>query len=405
MSVVAENAPTKTSVARYWAFTWFPAAAIKPMAGTAGAGEDGAIKIADYTAHALREGFNWPTCAVGPEAECTGLVYQLEECPDTKRVHVQGYAEFSKPCRFQYATGVLGIGGAHCEARKKSREACFAYCTKTETRVAGTCPVQLGSLAECEGEYKGKQGKRTDIAGMVDAIKAGKRAYACLEQDPDTFVKYHRGLAEVRRIVAQHSATKIRKDLAVTVYWGEAGTGKTRRVYDTHGIDNVFTVVADNGACWFDGYEGQDVLLIDDFKGWIAYSMLLKLLDIYPLRLPVKGSYTYAAWTKVYITSNYAPTEWYADPSLDHAALKRRLHTVKRFGTVHGAGLPRQEAASTAEGAGAGGAGAGGAGAGGAAYAPGFSPVALQRSPVTHHVRFTYDPSSDDDSTDNGSDE
>lgn len=394
MSVVSETAPTKQSVARYWAFTWFPAAGLRPLVGSgAGAGAE-AIRIAQYGPSDLKGDANWPICQVGPDEEISGLVYQVEVCPDSGREHVQGYAEFAKPCRFQFAQGVLGISGAHCEARKKSREACVKYCTKEESRKAGTFPALLGTLAEQDpAHYKTRQGKRTDISSMVDNIKSGKRALECLESDPDTFVKYSRGMQEVRRIVQQAQATRIRKDQRVTVYWGAAGTGKTRKVYDDHGVENVFTLIADNSACWFDGYEGQDVLLIDDFKGWIQYSMLLKILDIYPLRLPVKGSFTYAGWTKVYITSNYDPATWYTGDH-DPEALARRLHVVKRFGEVHRAhargGLQRQEAAGGPVTPAAG----GGAGAGGAAFWPGETPLALRRTNATLRLDT---PASDDD--------
>lgn len=62
---------------------------------------------------------------------------------------------------------------------------------------------------------------------------------------------------------------------------------------------------------WFDGYDGQSVLIIDDFSGWIKYRFLLRLLDGYQVRLEVKGSHTWAAWTEVYITSNVPPEGWY----------------------------------------------------------------------------------------------
>lgn len=376
MSVVPESAPTKPSVARFWAFTWFLPAGMHPYIGLEAECATEAIKHEKYGPECLPAQFNWPICPVGTDEQILGLVYQVEVCPEGGRIHVQGYAEFAKPCRFQLAQALLGITGAHCEARKSTREACIRYCTKEETRQPGTFPALLGTCATqpaaAGGEFKSRQGKRTDISAMVDSIKSGKRALECVEQDPDTYVKYSRGFGEVRRLVQQAAATTIRSNLHVSVYWGAPGTGKTRAVYDKHGVENVFTLVADNDAVWFDGYEGQDVLLIDDFKGWIKYSLLLKLLDIYPLRCPVKGSFTYASWTKVYITSNYAPDTWYSDVCVE--ALLRRVHTTKVFGSVHAAmarGLPRSAAVSTVT---------GGAGAGGAAFAPGFTPPALTRS-------------------------
>jgi hypothetical protein len=386
MSVVPENAVTKTSVARFWMFTWFPQEGMRPMAQE-GAGEGEPISIEKFNVAKLPSLYNWPMCAIGEGEECNAMAYQIEVCPTSGRDHVQGYAEFAKPCRFTHAQAVLNISGAHCEARKKSREACVKYCSKEESRKAGTFPALLGTLAgQPVGVYKTRQGKRTDISAMVDEIRSGKRAIDQLDSDPDTFVKYSRGLMEVRRVVQQAAATRIRSDMRVEVHWGAPGSGKTRGVYEKHGVENVFTLIADNNACWFDGYEGQDVLLIDDFKGWIVYSLLLKLLDIYPLRCPVKGSFTYAAWTKVYITSNYAPSTWYND--VDMAAMLRRIHSTKQYGAVH---VALQSAS---------------AGAGVSSHADGFTPYSLKRSYATlgtPHALVDLD-SDSTDASDDGTD-
>lgn len=387
MSVVAENAPTRAAVARFWMCTYFPAQGMRVMCLPAACPEPGeSIRHVQYDMSKLDPLCNWPTVRVGEGEECNALVYQMEVCPDTGREHIQLYAEFSKPCRFSHVQSVLNITGAHCESRKKSREACVAYCTKGETRKADTVPVLLGTVASNpEGTYKTRQGKRTDISAMVDSIKSGKRALDVMEADPDTYVKYHRGMTTVRELY-QRAAAKKDRDLTVEVHWGVPGAGKTKHVYDRHGFENVFTVVACSDNVWFDGYEGEDVLLIDDFNGWIKYSFLLKLLDRYPLRLPIKGAFTYAQWTKVYITSNYPVDEWYKDATLDLGALKRRITTIKHYGRVHAA------AAS---------AGAGGSGTPMRPLprAPGFTPAhALSRD--TMHtplaLRTTYDSDASD---------
>ncbi|KAL0152209.1 hypothetical protein M9458_051932 [Cirrhinus mrigala] len=42
---------------------------------------------------------------------------------------------------------------------------------------------------------------------------------------------------------------------------------------------------------WWDGYDGQDNVIIDDFYGWIAYDELLRVCDRYPCKVPVKGAF------------------------------------------------------------------------------------------------------------------
>jgi len=114
-----------------------------------------------------------------------------------------------------------------------------------------------------------------------------------------------------------------RLDLKVSTIIGKPGLGKTRYVMDKHGDEKVYKIEFKDNSIWFDGYTGQDVLLIDEYEGQLNYTQLLNLLDIYKLRLPVKGGFTFANWTHVYITSNIPITQWY-NRNLD--ALERRIH-------------------------------------------------------------------------------
>jgi len=90
-------------------------------------------------------------------------------------------------------------------------------------------------------------------------------------------------------------------------------------------LENIFKIDGDD-TLWWDGYQGQKILLIDDFYGTIKYGKLLNILDIYPLRLPTKGGHTYANWEKIYITSNDKPDKWYQKGLTP--ALERRLNTI-----------------------------------------------------------------------------
>lgn len=81
---------------------------------------------------------------------------------------------------------------------------------------------------------------------------------------------------------------------------------------------------------WFDGYVGQPIVIIDDYRGEYPLQLLLKLLDRYQMSVPVKGGFTEWLPKKVYITSNIHPNEWY--PNADRfsiAAMFRRLHLIE----------------------------------------------------------------------------
>lgn len=73
-------------------------------------------------------------------------------------------------------------------------------------------------------------------------------------------------------------------------------------------------------------------VIIDEFRGVIDISHILRWLDRYPVRVERKGSSMPLKAKNIWITSNIAPREWY--PGLDEAtleALLRRLTNIIVF--------------------------------------------------------------------------
>lgn len=255
------------------------------------------------------------------EANIKFLVYQLEQGSETGYMHFQGFVITKDSRRMAYMKKLFGEG--HYEACKGKDEQCIAYCTKNETRVSG--PYQWGKVSS--------QGERTDLEAIVEKIKDGVNMDEIAVEHPQTYIRLHRGIKEYASVELKRRAMKEFRKLEVVVHWGKAGAGKTRSVFDKHGFENVYVCPhPTNGAVWFDGYVGQPVLLIDDFKNWLTHCFMLRVLDGYPLQLAVKGGFTYANWSTVYITANTPPEAWYPNLSDEEkAALARRLTEVKYF--------------------------------------------------------------------------
>lgn len=89
---------------------------------------------------------------------------------------------------------------------------------------------------------------------------------------------------------------------------------------------------------WFDGYEGQENVLFDDFHGGVfKLPYLLKLLDRYPMRVPVKGGFVQWKPRRIFITSNIDPDLWFSNANREHvAALNRRFTETFYFSTLNG---------------------------------------------------------------------
>ena len=209
----------------------------------------------------------------------------------------------------------------HVEKTKGSPLANYEYCTKAKTRV--------GEIYEYGTAPFNNQGKRTDIINFTKAVLEGESEESIIENYPRQYCTYTKAYDKLKAIRLKTASNQFRH-LEVEVIVGPTGCGKTRHVFDTHGYDKVYKLEQDGSSnVWWDGYEGQDVLLIDDFYGWIKPGFLLNVLDGYPLRLPIKGSHVYANYTKVYITSNVSVTDWYTNiPNNVKDALLRRINKV-----------------------------------------------------------------------------
>lgn len=110
------------------------------------------------------------------------------------------------------------------------------------------------------------------------------------------------------------------------VYWGGTELGKSRRAWHEAGFGSYSK---DPRTKWWDGYRGEEHVVVDEFRGTIDISHLLRWLDRYPVRVEIKGSTVPLLATRIWFTSNIAPDKWF--PDLDLAtfrALERRLQIV-----------------------------------------------------------------------------
>jgi len=170
------------------------------------------------------------------------------------------------------------------------------------------------------------QGSRNDINEIYEYLKEGMSSSEIRDINPGMHAKYWKWIERTENDFKRKECNKF-VGVTVDVMYGKAGTGKTSYVMQKHGSENVYKLEKGNGDnLWFDGYNGQKVLIIDDFYGWIKYSKMLNLLDGYKMMLEVKGGVTYSNWEHVYVTSNDAPDKWYKQGLTP--ALNRRIDNV-----------------------------------------------------------------------------
>lgn len=256
-----------------------------------------------------------------PQRNIKCLCFQLEEAPSTKAPHIQGYAEFTKPLRPAAAKQALGSEELHLEVRRGTREQAMAYASKTESRLEG--PWLLGN-------HQAGQGSRSDLTEVKRLLDERCPDGDIADAHFGTFVRYWRGFNEYKRVKGLAPQRDPEVDPTVFVLWGPTGTGKTRDAAATFPDAYWFMKPTLNSPPWMDGYRGQSVVILDEFYGWLPFDLLLRLLDRYPLQMPVKGSSVQVVAHTFVITSNRPPNEWYKNV-IDISPLMRRLTHIWEY--------------------------------------------------------------------------
>ena len=165
------------------------------------------------------------------------------------------------------------------------------------------------------------QDERTDLNVLKKMIDKGKKIEDIANKDFRAFISYNRGFQTYKKIVDKRLRKDFRKVKVIHLH-GKTETGKTRKAMEYSKEDTY--KIQSNQMKWWDGYEGEKTLVIDEYDNDVAITELLGILDGYQLRLPIKGSFTYANWDTVIITSNYRRLHLNAKKN-HRMALKRRI--------------------------------------------------------------------------------
>jgi len=184
---------------------------------------------------------------------------------------------------------------------------CFLYCMKEDSELI----VNVNNS---------KQGKRSDIDEIIDMIKAKKPRWEIAEKVPRGAFKYPKHIDMYQALLIKPRT----EPPQVFWRWGPTGSGKSRYVFDNH----TDLWVSNKNLDWFDGYIGQEVALFEEFRGsQCDFNWLLRLLDRYPMQVPIKGSFVQWVPKIIYITTDRTPQMSYpSEPGIEQ--LLRRITRV-----------------------------------------------------------------------------
>ena len=193
-----------------------------------------------------------------------------------------------------------------------------------------------GSFYEYGEVPKEKEEQNPRMSKLLDDIREGKQAVEIIDESPE-FAFRVRDIEVLREALLSEKFRNENRDVFISYLYGASGTGKTRSIFENHAAKDVcrITNYRQGKGISFDGYNGQDVLVFEEFHSQIPIEEMLNYLDIYPLSLPARYTDRTACYTKIYITSNLSLWEQYREvqeyrPETWKAFL-RRIHRVMEY--------------------------------------------------------------------------
>lgn len=243
--------------------------------------------------------------------------------------HIHMFTYYENPKSWDTMRNLIPNGNWDCcrGTCQQNRDYVFKLGKWIETE-KGTTPVD--GMQKEYGELPEERAcPRPELALLYELVRQGYSDAEILEEHPEYMLDISH-IQRCRLIIRQEEYKHKWRDLEVTYIYGKTGAGKSRYVMDTFGYQNVFRVT--DYLHPFDTYEGQDVLLLEEFSSSFRMQDLLNYLDGYPLKLPARYSDKQACYTKVFITTNIPLTEQYPNIRDETRelwlAFIRRIHKV-----------------------------------------------------------------------------
>lgn len=213
------------------------------------------------------------------------------------------------------------IQGYHCniEASRSPKKALQYVKKDGQYQEFGCCPF-IDSLSTSQ------KNKILIESNIVDLIDEGQISLLKLPQ-----------LSKALNIYKDAKTSQLSKRAPeVLWFYGEAGSGKTRKAVQM-GEERGSYWISNGDLQWFDGYDDQKVVILDDIRcSSCRFNFLLRLLDRYKVRVPIKGGFKEWNPETIIITAPGKPEEVFKNRETGEAwesidQLIRRISRMEQF--------------------------------------------------------------------------
>nr|WAQ80601.1 MAG: replication-associated protein [Cressdnaviricota sp.] len=248
---------------------------------------------------------NYPDTSLVDAINCKYIAYSHEIAPTTGTPHLQGFISFNSTKTLSAARALLP--GCHVEPMAGSIAENERYCSKAGTLIErGQKPFTNDNKGRNE-QLRWQRARELAKKGNLDEI------------DADIYIRCY---STLKSIAKDYMIKPDPVDVKCFWIYGNTGTGKSHCVETT--FPDCYKKSMDD-LKWFDGYDDQDVIYLEDFDIYqVKWGGLMKrLADRWPMQASIKGSMKYIRPRIVIVTSNYRPEEIWSDPQTVDPLLRR----------------------------------------------------------------------------------
>ena len=257
------------------------------------------------------------------------IVCGRENCPTTHKEHIDGYYEMKTPRKISTELNKwnkrFGKGFGKIEIAGGSAGENFDYSEKEKKEF-----YENGAPA--------KQGVRIDLAEAAATIERGETFIDEIAlENPMLFHMYGRTLTKIEDIVMRKKNRGGKFFTKGIWYFGATGAGKSHKAFDGLKFGEYYNVPKDGR--WWDAYKQQKTVIINDFRGHIAYDDMLNMVDKWDYDVCRRGREPMPFTSElVIVTSSKTPEEVYCnrteEDSIEQLLRRFTVYECKKDGTT-----------------------------------------------------------------------
>lgn len=233
------------------------------------------------------------------------LVFGFETGDKNGVSHIQGYLYVKNKIDFSTLQKVMVR--AHLIKARGTLKQNYDYCGKSG---------EFYSFGDYSVEQP-RQGSRTDLSSLQELLKVKPISEVAEER----FVEYMRYGRMME--VYKSRMMPLRTEMPIVEWiYGSPGVGKTR-----YALQRCKTFYIKDETKWWDGYEQQEAIILDDYDGQWPFRSFLRLLDRYPYRGEIKGGTVQINSPYIIITADKSISDMY--PLLTPMEMKQLRRRIK----------------------------------------------------------------------------